>query len=590
MLAEEKNYLQRRLHTHTHTHTHRQGGKEGTTNKHHIYAVKTRKMAPQSSTSQLAHPPTSSLDDTDDMMSEGVAEGVGELSSMLSPSVAAVAVGLAVGAIPKHELEQEENTAQKRNCDHHNVEKRPVLALESSPAQAAAIARGTYESANSSNNDDDNHNITNATSVHGDSKTSRAADLIASDDLPLSPQDTASSSSSSSQQEAASTSEAEAKVSKASESPSSPATVDADSVSSSIPKKQQTEHSQETKEGGETTTHQHEETKASEEQQQAETTEESNSKPTLVDYARRGAVGAVGATMTAVGLVMIPLPTPFGAVIASSGLAVLGTEFKGAKDLNDKLIEGAKHHVNTAREYMVRSIESMEDTSEHNIDRDHTDDGTIATGSCGSQKGQDDATASGLKVILVERGESTISDAATESTAQQDIYDEEDDVKDEFDSSDANVSDVKRDDVGYNKTRNNITNKECLAIEQPQEPPKWLHMNQVERERQERLARLKYERESKSNIQHAKESLIKKTGLSTFLSRNLLPVLKGTSSNVGEDNSSNSKMIDAASSTSAEMTKGDDQQHNNTNASSSQTDKEDDGGFIVVNASCTQDS
>ncbi|KAL3916028.1 MAG: hypothetical protein SGARI_008056, partial [Bacillariaceae sp.] len=75
---------------------------------------------------------------------------------------------------------------------------------------------------------------------------------------------------------------------------------------------------------------------------------------------RKGAVAAVGGTMVGVGLVMIPLPTPFGAVIASSGLAVLGTEFKEAKDMNDKLIGGAKRTVQSAREKIVKSIESME--------------------------------------------------------------------------------------------------------------------------------------------------------------------------------------------------------------------------------------
>jgi hypothetical protein len=53
-------------------------------------------------------------------------------------------------------------------------------------------------------------------------------------------------------------------------------------------------------------------------------------------------------------------------------------------------------------------------------------------------------------------------------------------------------------------------------------------MNQTELERQERLARLKYERELKSNYQQMKEFLTKKTGLSTFLSKNVLPILKGS--------------------------------------------------------------
>ena len=133
-----------------------------------------------------------------------------------------------------------------------------------------------------------------------------------------------------------------------------------------------------------------------------------------------------------------------------------------------------------------------------------------------------------------------------------------------------------------------------VVIEPPQEPPKWLHMNQVERERQERLARLKYERESKSNLQQTKESLIKKTGLSTFLSRNVLPILKGPSSSSNDagnnNNSSNNKMIDAAATPSAEIAEDDDQ-HNSRNTSLSSADAEDDSGFVMVNPSGgTQDS
>mmetsp|Transcript_20149 Transcript_20149/g.30653 ORF Transcript_20149/g.30653 Transcript_20149/m.30653 type:complete len:401 (+) Transcript_20149:180-1382(+) len=60
---------------------------------------------------------------------------------------------------------------------------------------------------------------------------------------------------------------------------------------------------------------------------------------TAMDIARKAAVGVVGGTMTAVGLVMIPLPTPFGAVIATSGIAVLGTEFEQAHVVNQRMMD-----------------------------------------------------------------------------------------------------------------------------------------------------------------------------------------------------------------------------------------------------------
>ena len=53
---------------------------------------------------------------------------------------------------------------------------------------------------------------------------------------------------------------------------------------------------------------------------------------------KKGATAVVGGTMVGVGLVMIPLPTPMGCVVASSGLAVLGSEFEGAKEMNDRII------------------------------------------------------------------------------------------------------------------------------------------------------------------------------------------------------------------------------------------------------------
>jgi len=76
---------------------------------------------------------------------------------------------------------------------------------------------------------------------------------------------------------------------------------------------------------------------------------------------KKGAVAAVGGTMVGLGLVMIPLPTPFGAVVASSGMAVLGTEFEGAKKMNDKIIDTSKKTLHSARDRMIRGIESMED-------------------------------------------------------------------------------------------------------------------------------------------------------------------------------------------------------------------------------------
>lgn len=74
---------------------------------------------------------------------------------------------------------------------------------------------------------------------------------------------------------------------------------------------------------------------------------------------KKGAVAALGGVMVGVGLVMIPLPTPFGAVVASSGMAVLGTEFEGAREMNEKILTETKTHWKKAREKIVQGIEEM---------------------------------------------------------------------------------------------------------------------------------------------------------------------------------------------------------------------------------------
>lgn len=96
----------------------------------------------------------------------------------------------------------------------------------------------------------------------------------------------------------------------------------------------------------------------------SESTEETLNQVEPLKMIRKGAVAAVGGAMVGVGLVMIPLPTPFGAVIASSGLAVLGTEFKAAKEMNDKIIDTTKEHLETARDKVIKSIESLDEDDE----------------------------------------------------------------------------------------------------------------------------------------------------------------------------------------------------------------------------------
>ncbi|KAG7359567.1 putative transmembrane protein PGPGW [Nitzschia inconspicua] len=192
---------------------------------------------------------------------------------------------------------------------------------------------------------------------------------------------------------------------------------------------------------------------------------------------RKGAVAAVGGTMVGVGLVMIPLPTPFGAVIASSGLAVLGTEFKEAKQMNERLIEGAKSTVSGARDRLVKSIESMEiDDFDADVDSRQGNATTTTTSNdekCDSKTLEGRNTSGIIAVPLVPPNKAEV--AGDENEGEKDT-------------------------------------------------PKWLHMNPIEQQRQERLAKEKYRRENQTAFEQTKEYFTKKTG--SFLSRNLLPLLK----------------------------------------------------------------
>ena len=203
---------------------------------------------------------------------------------------------------------------------------------------------------------------------------------------------------------------------------------------------------------------------------------------------KKGAVAAVGGSMVGLGLVMIPLPTPFGAVVASSGLAVLGTEFDEAKDLNDRLIGGAKGHLNKARDSIVKGIEKM---NQDELDADVSS----------SSKNNDTLNING-KLVETEVGETgnVIKTNVTETLADKSKSDG--DVNEDTENSEDGSS--------------------------SESPPVWLHMNPIERQRQEKLAKQKYRRDHQSSYEQAKEAFTKRTG--KFLSKNLLPLIKKTES------------------------------------------------------------
>lgn len=59
------------------------------------------------------------------------------------------------------------------------------------------------------------------------------------------------------------------------------------------------------------------------------------------DRAYRTAVGVTGGATLALGIVLMPLPGP-GTLVALGGLAMLGSEFDGARKVNEKATAAAK--------------------------------------------------------------------------------------------------------------------------------------------------------------------------------------------------------------------------------------------------------
>lgn len=69
--------------------------------------------------------------------------------------------------------------------------------------------------------------------------------------------------------------------------------------------------------------------------------------------AYRTTVGVTGVGLTALGVALIPLPGP-GTLVALGGLALLGTEFEGAKKVSTKANDAAATALRAARARQAR--------------------------------------------------------------------------------------------------------------------------------------------------------------------------------------------------------------------------------------------
>jgi len=67
----------------------------------------------------------------------------------------------------------------------------------------------------------------------------------------------------------------------------------------------------------------------------------------------RASVGVVGGGTVALGIVLMPLPGP-GILVAAGGLAILGTEFEGARRANRVVMKAAKNAAQRAGDYRER--------------------------------------------------------------------------------------------------------------------------------------------------------------------------------------------------------------------------------------------
>lgn len=71
------------------------------------------------------------------------------------------------------------------------------------------------------------------------------------------------------------------------------------------------------------------------------------------DRVYRTAVGVTGGATVALGVALIPLPGP-GSLIALGGLAILGSEFEGAKKVSDRAKAAAKAGAAKVKERRAR--------------------------------------------------------------------------------------------------------------------------------------------------------------------------------------------------------------------------------------------
>ena len=117
-------------------------------------------------------------------------------------------------------------------------------------------------------------------------------------------------------------------------------------------------------------------------------------------------------------------------------------------------------------------------------------------------------------------------------------------------------------------------------------PPVWLHMNPIERERQEKLAKQKYKRDRQTTYEQVKEGMTKRTG--KFLSKTLLPLIKKKEKNAAAEGDAEQTTTESETDEKTDSVtvaqKGNDSEISEKNAASDTADeaKQENEGKVVV--------
>merc|ERR1712113_498312 len=129
--------------------------------------------------------------------------------------------------------------------------------------------------------------------------------------------------------------------------------------------------------------------------------------------ARKAGVAIGGGALTTLGLVMIPLPTPFGVVVAGADMAVLGTEFPEAQAVLDK-----------TRDVVVDVIEKNCSSSDG---EEEDDDDTKNNNDRNNHRDEEDGDASGDATTRIKHGEGKNKNSSIDIISSKISKDEEDD-------------------------------------------------------------------------------------------------------------------------------------------------------------------